>query len=127
MPGIVFARAAAGALPGIRFAFVAAGRPCVGLAVGTVLLDLGVQAAQTANVAIVYGLRADARGRMNTVFVSTMFFGGALGAVGAGSAWSMAGWSGVCGFGAALTIVALGLHLSGRRRAEGEMKPVTQG
>ncbi len=64
--------------------------------------------------AAIYGLRPDARNRLNTVFMGGMFIGGAVGSAGASLAWHIAGWDAVCSFGAALVAIALGLHVRGR-------------
>jgi predicted MFS family arabinose efflux permease len=82
-----------------------------GLILGLVLLDLGVQGAMIANQSIIYALHPEARGRINTVFMTGMFTGGAIGSGAAGFGWSLAGWPAVCGVGFALALVALAAHL----------------
>ncbi|MFL6448115.1 MAG: hypothetical protein ACJ746_10570 [Bryobacteraceae bacterium] len=47
----------------------------MGLVLGVILLDGGVQAAQVANQTRVLGLRPDARNRLNTVYM-ICYFGG---------------------------------------------------
>jgi predicted MFS family arabinose efflux permease len=84
------------------------------LIVGLILLDLGVQSAQLGNQSVIYALAPEARGRMNTVFMTVMFVGGAIGSAGAGFAWISFGWLGVCAVGLALSVVSLGAYL-GRR------------
>jgi predicted MFS family arabinose efflux permease len=90
-----------------------------GLILGLVLLDLGVQAAIVGNQAVIYALAPEARGRVNTAFMTVMFAGGAIGSAAAGYGWVLAGWPAVCGVGLALTGLALAVHLSagrGKRR-----------
>ncbi|MBR8155466.1 MFS transporter [Burkholderia cenocepacia] len=87
-----------------------------GLALGVILLDFGEQGALISNQHVVYALRPEARNRINTIFMSGMFVGGALGSAGATLAWKIGGWPAVCIFGLALPTIALGIHLRGQRR-----------
>lgn len=89
-----------------------------GLVVGILLLDIGEQLALIANQHVIYSLRPEARSRLNTLFMSGMFVGGAMGSWGAGLAWRLGGWQGACLFGGALVLIGLSLHCL-RRRAEG--------
>ena len=86
----------------------------VGIGIGVVLLDAGVQATLIANQAAIFALAPAARSRVNTVFVTGIFFGGAIGSAGGSLAWALAGWPGVILFGAALAVLALVAHLLGR-------------
>ena len=88
-----------------------------GLIVGLILLDLGVQAAQIGNQTVIYALAPDARGRVNTFFMTVMFVGGALGSGAAGAAWLFAGWWAVCAVGLVFPVLSLAVHASGRPRA----------
>lgn len=96
--------------------FGAFGRSLLGLAVGVVLLDLGVQASQITNQARVYGLAPSMRNRLNTVYMATYFAGGALGSALGGQAWSLAAWTGVSIVGAALAALSLVVFAVGRAR-----------
>src|SRR5436190_1391851 len=49
------------------------------LVVGVILLDAGVQGAQVANQSRVLALRAEARNRVNTIYMISYFSGGSLG------------------------------------------------
>lgn len=84
-----------------------------GIIVGLMLVDVGVQAAQVANQSVIYALQPDARGRLNTVFMTGMFIGGALGSGAAGIGWVQAGWPAVCAVGFALAMGSLTVHLVG--------------
>ncbi|AUX31230.1 MULTISPECIES: MFS transporter [Sorangium] len=88
-----------------------------GIALGVVLLDLGAQANQISNQARVYALRPEARSRMNTIYMTTYFVGGAAGAWLGTAAWTRWGWIGVCAAGGAMSAAALGLLWAGSARA----------
>lgn len=73
-------------LPNSALAFVAA----------TLLLDVGVQATQVSNLAQIYTLDETAHSRINTVYMTTMFIGGAIGTYAGVKSWSLGGWAVVC-------------------------------
>jgi predicted MFS family arabinose efflux permease len=66
------------------------------LVVTTFLLDVGVQATQVNNLAQIYVLDEEANSRINTVFITTLFIGGAIGTYAGVSAWALGGWALVC-------------------------------
>jgi predicted MFS family arabinose efflux permease len=66
-----------------------------GLIFGVILLDFGMQSAMVANQQIIYGLKPQARNRVNSLFMVGMFIGGSLGSGGAMLAWKVADWQGV--------------------------------
>lgn len=79
-----------------------AGVACLLLAPGSIipvffaviLLDIGVQATQVTNIALIYSLDATANSRINTVYMTSYFIGGSLGAGLSLLAWERAGWNG---------------------------------
>jgi predicted MFS family arabinose efflux permease len=77
------------------------------LAFAGILLDLAVQSHQVLSQQEIYSLRADARARINTVFMTTIFVGGAIASAASGLLYDAAGWSGVTLLGAALPAVGL--------------------
>jgi len=86
-----------------------------GLAIGVVLLDLGVQGSMVPNQHMIYALRPEARSRINTVFMTGIFVGGALGSLGATFAYGFGGWHGVCLLGGGLALVSCLLQAVGAR------------
>lgn len=97
------------------------GEHLAGLIAGVIVLDLGAQIATVSNQATVYSLAPEAQSRMYTVYRACYSLGGSAGAYGGVWAWSLWGWSGVCGFGLSLLAVALGCHWWANR---GEIMPV---
>jgi predicted MFS family arabinose efflux permease len=81
------------------------------LVAGIALIDLGYRCILLANQTRIYPLQPAAQARLNTVFMTSVFLGGAVGsAVGAfAAAWS---WSGVALAGAGLAFACLAVHLS---------------
>jgi predicted MFS family arabinose efflux permease len=88
----------------------------LGLVVGVVALDVGAQMMQVANQTRIFGLGAQARSRLNTIYMTMYFIGGAVGSALATLAWSRWQWDGVTALEVAL-IGAAGLrHLTGFSR-----------
>jgi predicted MFS family arabinose efflux permease len=104
-------RAASGAMLGLAAAAMAlAGlgqHSLVLLAVAGVLLDLSVQCHQVMSQQEIYALTEDARARVNTVYMSTVFVGGAIASAIAGILHAAYGWTGVCVFAAVLPLLGL--------------------
>ncbi len=88
-----------------------------GLVLGILLQDLCCQASLIANQQIVYALRPEARGRLNTVFVGSMFICGAIAAALSVIVWEAVGWSGVTALGAVLALIAVALQAMNLRRS----------
>jgi len=96
------------------------------LVVGAILLDVAVQANQILNQSEIYRARPDATSRVTTIYMTTIFAGGAVGSAAAGALWSAAGWNGACALGAGLGLAAVAGWLTevrgavaGRRGAVG--------
>lgn len=83
----------------------------IGLIVGVIVLDFGVQITLVSNQHVIYGLHPEYKSRLNTLFMTTMFVGGALGSLVAASAWNHFGWLGVAAAGGVLPIGALAMSL----------------
>jgi predicted MFS family arabinose efflux permease len=89
----------------------------LGLILGVLLLDLGIQGSQVSNQARIYSLLPEARSRLNTVFMVSTFLGGAVGSTIGAFAWSYWGWNGVCAVGGSMVTAAF-LIWAGHRAAE---------
>jgi cyanate permease len=74
--------------------------------VAAVLLDLAVQANHVLSQRDIYGLRPDASARLNTVYMTTVFIGGAAASAVSGALTASAGWTAAALFGAALAALA---------------------
>ncbi len=84
----------------------------IGLIIGVILLDMGVQATHISNQSIIFALIPEARNRINTVYMVSYFIGGALGTFFASLVWKNYEWNGVCAIGAILSIIVMAVHLS---------------
>ena len=94
------------------------GTHLVGLVLGVIVLDVGVQAAHISNQTKVFSLVPEARSRLNTVYMTGYFTGGSIGSVAGGLAWTHGGWPGVCLLGAAFAGAAyLVSRFYGRQKA----------
>lgn len=83
----------------------------LGIILGIILLDIGMQCIQLGNQTSIFILRPKALNRMNTIFMTCYFIGGALGTFLAGLAWSKAEWTGVVMIGLMLTSLSLLINL----------------
>ena len=86
----------------------------VGLVIGVVLLDLGVQGTHISNQTMVLALNPEARNRMNTVYMVFYFMGGSLGTYLASHFWHQFQWVGVCTIGLFFSVTLLIVHLLNR-------------
>ncbi|MFC6987389.1 MFS transporter [Streptomyces cirratus] len=85
------------------------------LTAGTLLLDVAMQSGTLANVSRVYALRADARSRLNTAYMTCAYLGGTAGSWLGVRAYTAVGWPAVCALVALLASAALTRHLAPRR------------
>lgn len=87
------------------------------LVLGVIVLDVGVQAGLVSNQTRAFAVDPTAQGRLNSLYMTATFSGGALGV--AASGWLMArfGWIGIAAFGVALGAVAGLIHRMGARHS----------
>lgn len=92
------------------------------LIIGVIILDFGIQSALVSNQHIIYALDPEARSRLNTIFMTGMFLGGATGSAVATVAWGYGAWSAVSLLGALLAVVALGVRVLDQRSRSTALK-----
>lgn len=88
----------------------------LGLVIGVVALDVGAQMMQVANQTRIFGLGTQARSRLNTIYMTVYFVGGALGSALASIAWSRWQWDGVCALELTFIAAAGVRHMTGFSR-----------
>ena len=75
--------------------FLVSPHSIIGLIIGVVLIDLGVQGVHITNQNIVFSKNTEARNRVNTIYMVGFFIGGAAGTSFGSLAWNYFGWTGV--------------------------------
>lgn len=93
------------------------GYSVIGLGLTGVLLDFAVQMNMVIGQREVYALDPASRGRLNALYMTSIFLGGALGSAVASTLFAQFGWKGVALVGAGLPILALLVFLGRGRRA----------
>lgn len=83
------------------------GASALALVLAVNLLDFGMQAGQVANQVRIFRLGDAIRARLNTVYMVSVFGGGAFGSFAGVYAWSLGGWVGVCVFAGAMVALAM--------------------
>lgn len=78
----------------------------VAMVAGVLLLDIGAQSIQVSNVALMYTLDASSHSRINTIYMTLFFAGGALGTLAGILCWQFGGWNWVM---AQMLLSALGI------------------
>lgn len=87
----------------------------VGLIIGIVLIDLGLQIIHVSNQTRIYSLLPEARNRLNTVYMSFSFLGTAFGSAFGLYLWKFFGWSGVCIGGMCLALLSFIVYLTAKK------------
>lgn len=75
--------------------FYFSGKSVIGIVLGIVLIDIGLQSVHISNQTRVYSILPEARNRMNTVFMSFSFLGTAAGSAFGLFLWKFGGWHAV--------------------------------
>lgn len=89
----------------------------VALAIAGIALDAGTQTNQVLGQNVVYSLRPAARGRINAIYMTLMFIGGAIGSGLAPFLYVHWGWAACVVAGTAVALAALATLLTERRPA----------
>jgi predicted MFS family arabinose efflux permease len=80
------------------------------LVAGVIVLDIGVQAGLVSNQTRAFAVDPKAQGRINSLYMTATFLGGALGTIVSGWLMGRFGWSGVVVLGLALGTLAAVFH-----------------
>jgi predicted MFS family arabinose efflux permease len=75
--------------------FLISSHMIIGLIIGVILIDLGVQSVHITNQNVVFSKNPEARNRVNTIYMVGFFIGGAVGTSLGSLAWNYYGWTGV--------------------------------
>ncbi|GGU94694.1 MFS transporter [Streptomyces albospinus] len=86
------------------------------LLAGVIVLDLAAHGVHVSNQNLVYGVRPEARNRLNSAYMTSYFVGGAVGSALTSVVWSVGGWGGVCALGAGMAVAVVGVWLVERLR-----------
>jgi predicted MFS family arabinose efflux permease len=78
----------------------------IGILIGAILLDLGIQTGQISNQTRIYTLPVEAHNRITTVYMVSYFLGGSVGSWLCAYGWKLAGWTGVCSIGLIAVAIA---------------------
>ncbi|MCJ8210354.1 MFS transporter [Mucilaginibacter sp. RS28] len=106
--------------------FFFSGSSFIGLVIGVILMDMGVQATHISNQTIIFSLNPAARNRINTVYMVSYFVGGSLGTLVATQLWGSYGWNGVCAIGTILSVIVLIVQLLNHKNMTVSNKTVQQ-
>ena len=82
----------------------------IGLIIGVIVMDMGVQATHISNQSIIFALKPEASNRINTIYMVSYFLGGTAGTFIATLLWKNFQWMGVCAVGVALSLLTLVIH-----------------
>lgn len=86
---------------------------------GIFVLDIGIQAVQVTNVARIYSLDEKSNSRINTIYMTCYFIGGAIGTAIGLWCWRLGGWNVATWQMIVWSLMALGVLFIGRQSAHG--------
>lgn len=97
-------------LIGSWFVFLISAQSLIGLIIGVVLVDLGLQALHITNQNIIFSKNPQARNRVNTIYMVGFFVGGSIGTALGALAWQYYEWTGVSVLGIVFSVTILMVH-----------------
>jgi predicted MFS family arabinose efflux permease len=103
--------------------FIFSAYSMIGLVIGVIAMDMGMQATHLSNQTLIFALDPNARNRINTIYMVTYFLGGATGSYLASHMWDTYQWNGVCIMSIVVSAIVLIIHLVNRKKLQ--RKPIT--
>jgi predicted MFS family arabinose efflux permease len=94
-------------------------RSLLGLIVGVVMIDFGLQSVHVSNQALIYRVRPEAQSRLTAGYMIFYSIGCATGSIVSTLTYARAGWNGVCLVGAGVSALALGFWATTRHLTPG--------
>ncbi len=92
------------------------------MVIGVIALDGGTQMMQVGNQTRIFGLDPGARSRLNTIYMTVYFVGGALGSALSSLVWERYAWTGVCALAAGLMVCTGLVHAFGASRRVADVR-----
>jgi predicted MFS family arabinose efflux permease len=86
------------------------------LVIGVIVLDIGVQSGLVSIQTRAFAVDPKAQGRINSLYMTATFSGGALGVMISGWLMTRFGWHGIAVFGVVLGVIAAAIHWIGAPR-----------
>ncbi|MBA3742579.1 MAG: MFS transporter [Sporichthya sp.] len=83
------------------------GDSMLALILGLVILDWGIQGQNILSQSLIFALRAEARSRITTAYMTGIFVSGAIASAGSALAWSLGGWDAVSALGVGFALVGV--------------------
>jgi predicted MFS family arabinose efflux permease len=114
-------------LGGTRLPLPGGGWSLALLVIGVLVMDACVQGSHVTNQAVIYDLLPQARSRLTTVYITTMFAGGAVGSAAGAQAYQHWGWTGATLTAAAFPVAGLACWMAVRRHEAAGGQPRRQG
>ncbi|MBQ0769519.1 MAG: MFS transporter [Bizionia sp.] len=96
--------------------FLFSAHSIMGLIIGIIVVDLGLQGLHITNQNIIFSKNPEARNRVNTIYMVGFFIGGALGTVLGAYAWEHYAWLGVSVLGIVLSLLIILVHFIYRNK-----------